>query len=248
VTLPLLISVPHAGLKIPPEVEGLCLLTPGQIKADSDEGARTIYALESVVTAFLAGDVARAFVDLNRAEDDRGADGVVKTRTCQRVQIYDSPLSEAVVELLLARYYRPYHSNLTKLAKRAKLGIDCHTMAEFGPPVGPDPGRRRPQVCLSDAGGTCPKTWLRHLAASLQEAFATGISVNAPFKGGHIIRSHASELPWVQVELSRAPFLSEEQKHERMLQALTAFCRTVFPRSPRPPGFSDRETSHKPAQ
>jgi N-formylglutamate amidohydrolase len=248
VKLPLLISVPHAGLKIPPEVEGLCLLTPEQIKSDSDEGARTIYALESVVTAFLAGDVARAFVDLNRAEDDRGADGVVKIRTCRKVRIYRSPLSETVVELLLARHYRPYHSKLTKLAKKARLGIDCHTMAEFGPPVGPDPGRRRPHVCLSDAGGTCPKTWLRHLAACLQEAFVTGISLNAPFKGGHIIRSHACELPWVQIELSRAPFLPEEEKRERLLQALTAFCRTVFPGSPCPRGVSDRKTPYKPAQ
>lgn len=226
--LPLLISVPHSGLRIPPEVEKLCLLTPEQITTDSDEGASTIYALQSDVTAFLAADVARSVVDLNRAEEDRGLDGVIKTHTSQRVPIYNDPLSEIVAEMLLARYYRPYHKKLSQLAKKAKLGIDCHTMSEYGPPVGPDPGRERPYVCLSNADGTCPNTWLRNLVSCFQEVFAIEVSVNVPFKGGHIIRSHSWELPWIQLELSRATFLSDEQKHELVLRAFNSFCHSVF--------------------
>lgn len=227
-TLPLLISVPHAGLRVPPEVEQLCLLTPEQIVADGDEGAATIYALKSKVTACLSSDVARAVVDLNRAENDRRPDGVVKTHTCQKVPVYCHPLAEDLVETLLSRYYRPYHKRLTKLAKEAKLGIDCHTMAEFGPPIGPDPGCERPHVCLSHAEGTCPHQWLAQLIACFERFFGERISVNTPFTGGHIIRSHASELPWVQIELSRGAFLSDAQKHERVVRALKAFCDSVF--------------------
>lgn len=226
--LPLLISVPHAGLKVPPEVEELCVLTPAQIAADSDKGAATIYALESEVTAYLTTDVARAIVDLNRAESDRRADGIVKTRTCQNVPVYKRPLSEDIIEALLTRYYQPYHEKLTALANQAKLGVDCHTMAEFGPPTGPDPGCERPSASLSDAERTCPKEWFIRLVSCFESAFGDEVSVNAPFKGGHIIRSHAAELPWVQVELSRAAFLSDEQKHEKVLQALTAFCHSIF--------------------
>jgi N-formylglutamate amidohydrolase len=226
--LPLLISIPHAGLKVPPEVEKHCVLTPEQIAADSDEGAATIYALESEVTAYLTADIARAIVDLNRAENDRGPDGVVKTHTFQKAPVYKRPLSEETIERLLTRYYRPYHEKLTALAKEAKLGIDCHTMVEFGPPISPDPGCERPYVCLSDAEGTCPGQWFEQFAGCFKSLFGDQVSLNKPFKGGYIIRSHASELPWVQIELSRGAFLSDEQKHERVLQALTTFCHSVF--------------------
>ena len=227
-TLPLLISVPHAGLKVPPEVEKFCILTPEQIAADSDEGASTIYAMESEVAAYLTTDIARAIVDLNRAEYDRKPDGVVKTQTCQKAPVYERPLPEDLIETLLARYYRPYHEKLKALADKAKLGIDCHTMAEFGPPIGPDSGCERPYVCLSDADGTCPREWFTEFVTCFESIFGEGVSVNAPFKGGHIIRSHAAELPWIQVELSRAVFLSDEQKHVRVLQAIKAFCDSVF--------------------
>ena len=200
------------------------LLTPEQIAADSDEGAATVYALESEVAAYMAGDVARAIVDLNRAENDRRPDGVVKTHTFQEVPIYNEPLPEDVVETLLARYHRPYHKRLTALARKAKLGIDCHTMVEFGPPISPDPGCERPYVCLSNAGRTCPAEWLKHLAVCFREVHPTNVAINHPFTGGYIIQSHASELPWVQVELSRSAFLSDEQKHECVLRALTMFC------------------------
>jgi len=226
--LPLLISVPHAGLVVPPEVEDLCILTPEQIATDGDEGAATIYALKSEVTAYLTTDVARAIVDLNRAENDRQRDGIIKTHTCQETLVYRHPPSEEVIGMLLARYYRPYHKKLTVLANEARLGIDCHTMAEFGPPIGPDPGCERPHVCLSDAGGTCSHTWFAKLVSSFENTFGDEVSINTPFKGGYIIRSHACELPWVQVELSRGAFMSDEQKYERVLQALTSFCNSIF--------------------
>lgn len=227
-TLPLLISVPHAGLNVPPEVEKFCILTLEQIAADSDEGASIIYSLESEVAAYLTTDVARVIVDLNRAENDRRPDGVVKTHTCQKAPVYERPLPEDLIETLLARYYRPYHEKLTALVNKAKLGIDCHTMAEFGPPIGPDPRCERPHVCLSDAEGTCPREWFALFVECFKSIFADRVSVNTPFKGGHIIRSHAGELPWIQVELSRAAFGSDEQKHEQVLQAIRTFCNSVF--------------------
>jgi len=61
-----------------------------------------------------------------------------------------------------------------------------------------------------------------------KQSFDSEISVNRPFKGGYIIRSHSSELPWVQIELSRAPFLQTCEKRERVIQALTLFCRIAI--------------------
>ena len=227
-TLPLIISIPHAGLTVPQEARDYCALSPEQILADGDEGAAEIYDLKSEVTVHITTDIARAVVDMNRTEDDRGRDGIVKTYTCYNARVYRKPVPEDVVEVLLERYYRPYHQRLSKFAADAKFGIDCHTMAAVGPPCATDLDCERPNICLSNAHGTCSQEWFEKLVHCFKESFDSEISVNHPFKGGYIIRSHSSELPWVQVELSRAPFLPTDEKRERVLQALALFCRIAL--------------------
>ena len=225
-TLPLLLSVPHAGLTVPSQVENLCLLTKNEIIEDGDEGAAEIYLpLQDEVSALVTTVVARAIVDMNRAEDDRRKDGVVKTHTCWDVQIYREFPAEEIVTKLIDTFYRPYHTNLSQHARHLKCGIDCHTMAAQGPPVGPDKGKERPAICISNADCTCPNEWITSLAGCFERAFEKEVSINNPFKGGHIIRSHAKELPWIQLELSRAPFLSNEEKSFRVLEALRNWCK-----------------------
>ena len=162
--LPVLISVSHAGLDTPPEVEDYCCLSLQDIIKDGDEGAGDIYYVHTQVQAFVTTSIARAFVDMNRSKDNREKDGVVKTHTCWNIPVYNQILPEAVVQTLLKKYYLPYHNKLSACADRVKFGIDCHTMAACGPPVGPDPGQQRPLICLSNATETIPKPWLEKLA------------------------------------------------------------------------------------
>jgi formiminoglutamase len=229
-TLPLLVSVPHAGRRVPQEVREYCILSGDDIIADGDEGAAIAYDLEGRVAAFVTTDVARAVVDMNRPVDDRGPDGVVKTVTIWNQPVYRAPLPPDVVDVLVRRYHRPYHERLSRLAagEGVALGVDCHTMAAVGPPVGPDTGMPRPALCLSNAEGTCPEEWLRGLARALECSFGCPVGLNEPFRGGYIIRSHANEIPWVQVELSRGDFLDWPEKGRRVLAALTLWCREEF--------------------
>jgi N-formylglutamate deformylase len=228
VTLPLLLSVPHAGVRVPDEVSGYCVLTRAQIIEDGDEGAAEIYHFPDVVAQFVTTDIARAIVDVNRAEDDRRADGVVKTHTCWDVPVYEPFPPDDMVEQLLARYYRPYHERLTASSVgEVRLGVDCHTMASIGPPIGPGPGAERPAVCLSNADGACPADWIESMARCFERAFEREVAINDPFRGGYIIRAHARELPWLQVELSRAPFLSNIEKRERVIAALGEWCAAI---------------------
>jgi N-formylglutamate deformylase len=225
VTLPLLLSVPHAGLGVPDEVLDLCVLGEEDIRRDGDEGAAEIYLpLRKDVAAMVTTEVARAILDMNRSETDRRRDGVIKTHTCWDVPIYRQPPSEALVSELVKRYHRPYHRALGRHAAGKKLGLDCHTMAALGPPVGPDPGQTRPRICLSNADATCPRDWMKSLSEVLAEAFGSEIAINHPFQGGYIIRSHAKELPWAQLEFSREEFLGAEEKGVRLLQALEKWC------------------------
>ena len=48
-------------------------------------------------------------------------------------------------------------------------------------------------------------------------------SINHPFKGGYIIRSHAMKIPWIQIELSREDFFSLEEKSIRPLEVPIAW-------------------------
>lgn len=221
--LPLLISLPHAGLRIPPELAAINLLSPEAIAADGDEGAAEIYGpLQDAAAAYVTSAIARAFVDLNRAEDDFRKDGVVKTHTCWDVPIYREPLDAELTERLLERYHRPYHQQLSAAAREEGIlcGVDCHTMAAVAPPVAPDPGQRRPWVCIGDGDGSCPRPWAEALRDTLAEAFDGDARLNDPFRGGHIIRHHAQELPWIMIELSRSPAIPRGEITERLMRAL----------------------------
>lgn len=225
--LPLLISVPHSGLAIPPEIEVINTLNQVEIARDGDEGAAEIYAvLKDQVTHYLYPEIARAFVDLNRRADDFSKDGVVKTHTCWDVPIYCRELDFREIEDLLSRYYHPYHARLSSLAcQEVLVALDCHTMADFGPTVGPDPGGKRPLVCLGDRNhSSCPKEWTLALADCLRRQFGDNISINEPFAGGFITARHSLEMPWLQLELSRDPVLSAQEKGNRVAQAIRQWC------------------------
>ena len=227
--LPILLSVPHAGLAIPPELETHNLLTTEQIAKDGDVGAAEIYALDEQFTKVIRANVARAFVDLNRADDDRRMDGVIKTHTCWKEPIYSEPLPDSLCRNLLDKYYYPYQQSLDDIEDDSIiLCVDCHTMAEFGPPVGPDIGQPRPHVCLGDANGqTLPSGWIEKLAKCFREFFGDSVTINQPFSGGYITRTHGKNRPWLQLELSRGGLMSNEEKRDNVFRSLNCFCSNV---------------------
>lgn len=225
-SLPLLVSVPHAGVEVPDFITPYLAIEHGEIVRDGDEQAAEIYwPLEGEVARFVTTTVARVVVDMNRAEDDRRPDGVVKTHSCWNVPVYREFPPDDVIQRLLNLYYRPYHAKLTALAGTGvALGVDCHTMAAAGPPVGPDPGRERPAACVSNGDGTCPDEWARSLAECLEAVLGRRVSVNDPFRGGYITRTHACEMPWVQLELSRGDFIGVHEKRNAVWTALAEWC------------------------
>jgi len=217
--LPILLSIPHGGTETPPEVAQRVVASPADVFEDGDAFTRDIYDLGESVVHVQSARIARAFVDLNRAEDDRppaNPDGVVKTATCFDRTIYSEPLDAEAVEELLARYHRPYHEGLDNAARNAGavLALDCHSMAAMPPPVAPDAGRPRPLFCLSNReGATCDEERLQELGRRIADAFgcpAGEVALNRPFKGGYITRRHGLRpLPWIQIEMNRSLYLAE---------------------------------------
>jgi len=219
VTLAVVVSIPHGGTEAPPELEDRVLATEADVFEDGDAFTPEIYAIGDEVAHLQAARVARAFVDLNRAEDDRppaNGDGVVKTATCFGRPIYREPLDERLTETLLAAYHRPYHAALEAVTAHPglELGLDCHSMAATPPPMAPDREAPRPLFCLSNAfGSACDDALLERVAASFAAAFEVSpeqVALNRPFSGGYITRRHGRRpLPWIQVEMNRALYLAD---------------------------------------
>ena len=226
---PVIVSIPHGGDLIPPEVSDEILLSPRDVFEDGDPFSRQIYDLGERVQAVVATGIARAVVDLNRAPDDlppHNPDGVIKTVTALGVPIYRNRLLPGEkTRLLLERYYFPYHNRLDAESKKPglELALDCHTMLPIGPVTARDKGRQRPLICLGNTGGcdgtgegtSCPVELLNTLKEGFHRAFADadvetagGVHFNDPFSGGYITRRHGSgALPWVQVEINRAVYM-----------------------------------------
>lgn len=220
--LPLLISVPHGGNQIPSEISNRVCITPKDQFEDGDALTQDIYGVKNEVLSYVEGNIARAFVDLNRDTKDRppeNTDGVVKSMTCLGKPIYHPglELDEDLIELLLQKYYQPYHDSIRRTLdsnKEIKLMLDCHTMEAVGPKISPDPGKTRPMFCLgSNFGKSCPTEMVQRMADCIKAAFALNdedVSINKPFAGGFITSTYANKpIPCIQIEMSRELYLAD---------------------------------------
>jgi N-formylglutamate deformylase len=249
--LPILISVPHGGTTIPPEVADRIRLTARDVLGDSDTFTCELYDFRHNVAAFIENPIARAVVDVNRAPDDRppkNPDGVIKTRTVQGLQVYREGRypEEGLISTLLQTYYYPYHERVAALldAHEVQLALDCHSMLPLAPPTKEHPGRPRPLICLSNRGDargmpkegqglpTCPPEWLQILADAFRHAFAHEdgeIKLNEPFAGGYISQHHhrRTGIPWIQIELNRKLYLVDQHFEPQSLRVAEARIREL---------------------
>jgi N-formylglutamate deformylase len=218
--LPVLLSIPHGGTDTPPEISSRVCISPKDQFEDGDALTREIYGIKDDVLACVEGNIARAFVDLNRDVNDRppkNPDGVVKSMTCLGKPIYHpgQELDRGITEVVLKKYYHPYHDLIRKTLvsnKEIKLMLDCHTMEAVGPEISPDPGETRPKFCLgSNFYESCPKEIVQKMADCIRVAFdleKEDVVIDAPFSGGHITCTYGNKpTPCIQIEMSRILYL-----------------------------------------
>lgn len=220
--LPVLLSIPHGGTRMPIEISDRVCISKKDLFDDGDAFTRDIYGLKDEVAGYLEGDIARAFVDLNRAKDDlppKNPDGVVKSKTCRGRPIYNpgQELNYELTNLLLKKYYDPYHKKIREnldSSNHIKLMLDCHSMEAVGPEISPDPGKERPKICLgSNHGKSCPIELAQKLARCFKTAFGLkkdDVVIDKPFSGGFITRTYGNEpKPCIQIEINRSLYLAD---------------------------------------
>ncbi|MHA7734761.1 N-formylglutamate amidohydrolase [Nitrosopumilus sp. S6] len=232
--LPVLLSIPHGGLKKPVELEGHLSITDKDLFDDSDPFVIEMYDLGDKVQRVIKTDIARAFVDLNRSLQDMppdNPDGLIKSMTCYEQPIYikGKEPDESLRNLLIELYYLPYHKAIQKSFEELdlQLCLDCHSMASFAPGISPDgANKKRPLFCISNQDGkTCSDEMLELLADCISDSYLIDreeISLNDPFHGGHITRTYGNNpLPWIQVEMNRELYLSEKWFNSETLSMKT---------------------------
>lgn len=227
--LPFLISIPHGGTRIPKELRDHVCITEQDLFDDSDSFTREIYDVSGNVDSLVVFDIARAFVDVSRAQDmlpPEFTDGVVKSATCYNRPIYKAGLhpDDVMIQRLLDNYYKPYHASIkAALGKtNVRIALDCHSMADIAPHISPDTGKR-PLINLGNAEGkACPSLITSLLRESFIEVFGlkeNDVVINQPFKGGYITRTYGNKpKPWIQIEMNRRLYLSGKWFNHKTLK------------------------------
>ncbi|MBI5517835.1 MAG: N-formylglutamate amidohydrolase [Deltaproteobacteria bacterium] len=230
---PVLVEVPHAGLRVPEDVLGVLAAPPEALRRDADLLVDELYAgcVERGAARLVAG-LSRYVVDLNRDEDDvdeltveglgrpgrQCPRGVLWRQTADGAPALSRPLSLAEYHARLERYYRPYHRALEDELQRlrARYGravlLAAHSMPSVGRSGRADAWVRRADVVpgtrgRSTAAGALIDVVDRHFRAA-------GLTVrhDEPYRGGATTArwGRPSEgLHAIQVELNRGLYLDE---------------------------------------
>lgn len=228
---------PHSGQARPAdmgEAAGLSLTT---LRSAEDVGVdRLIAGGPSRGVPLLAGQVSRAYVDLNRSPEEldpalvegeieaaptakvAAGFGVIPRKAGDGTILYDRRLSRAEADGRLERVHAPYHAALGDLMGEARerhgmaLLIDWHSMPSRAVGATAGRGRRGVDVILGDRhGAACRGATMRRVRA-LFEGQGWRVGLNAPYAGGYSTERWGRPdegFQAIQVELNRALYLDE---------------------------------------
>jgi len=229
-TLPFLVSLPHASSELPDHVRAQIALNEEEIRESSDLGTLEIFGSLPVRSVLLAR-WSRLLVDLNRSPTQRDRKGVIAQIDYQGRRVYRDGLfpDETELERRLSLYYWPYHHRLAQAVRNPETAVlfDCHSLVGIGPPEAPDPGKKRCDIVLGNNGdlqgkGTSQRgriTCGREKLGLIREVFEKvgfSVSLNDPYAGGFIIShygglfAHLGKLA-VQIEINQDLYMEEGQ-------------------------------------
>jgi len=221
---PLLVSFPHAGTRIPPELERR--MTPAALqRADVDWHLPQLYDFaRGMGASLLVARHARHVIDLNRPPEDEslypGQDvtGLIPLDTFRKEPLYQSGEEPDAAEVRdrVARYWQPYHDALSaELARlRALHGQvvlwEAHSICSVLPRffVG-----KLADLNLGTAeGGACAPAVQAAVEAQLAAQTTFAHVSNGRFKGGHITRHYGRPeqgIHALQLEMCQCTYMDE---------------------------------------
>jgi N-formylglutamate deformylase len=221
-SLPILVSMPHAGADIPDDIAAQ--LAPCALaRADTDWHLPELYGfLAEMGASTIAARWSRYVIDLNRPPEDTnlypGMDttGLCPVDTFGRERLYLPGLapSEAEIARRLELYWRPYHQQLRTeldrlLALHGRVVLwDAHSIASVVPRFFEG---RLPDLNFGTANGaSCDPSLTEAVVAQVPRRYS--VAVNGRFKGGYITRRYgqpASNVHAIQLEMCQCLYMDE---------------------------------------
>jgi N-formylglutamate deformylase len=223
---PLLISLPHVGTEIPPELARQ-LVPRALASEDSDWHLERLYRplAESLGASLIVPRYSRYVVDLNRPPDDQplypgasGGTGLVPTRFFSDDPLYRDGTGPDAAGIAARReaYWQPYHDALAAELARIKaqhghaLLFDGHSIRSELPWLFDG---RLPALNLGTAdGASCAPAITERLGALLAGQTRFSQVVNGRFKGGYITRHYGQPqqgVHAVQLEMCQRCYMDE---------------------------------------
>ena len=227
-SLPLLISIPHLGTQIPPDIAAT--MTPvAQRTDDCDWHLDHLYAFAKRMGAsILTPTYARYVIDVNRPPDGAnlypGQDttGLLPVDTFDKEPLYrDGHLpNDAEVARRRDAYWKPYHDALTGeiAALKAEHGKvllwEAHSIRSHVPRF--FDGRLTDFNFGTSNGASAVAGVAEELAAMVEQHGGYTAVANGRFKGGYITRQYGQPLEGVhavQLELSQITYMEEQMPY-----------------------------------
>lgn len=221
---PLLISLPHSGTYLPPELE--VRLQPRALDLpDTDWYVPELYDFfRELGASMLRATHTRYVVDLNRPPD--GAPlypGQRETTVCPTETFDGTPLyleegepTPGEIAERLCMYWQPYHDKLASLTRElARIHGTCilwdaHSILSQVPGLF---AGRLPDLNVGTADGrSCSPIILYRIVTSLGAQNRFSFVVNGRFKGGYITRHYgnpSAHIEAVQLEIAQCAYLEE---------------------------------------
>jgi N-formylglutamate deformylase len=220
---PLLVSIPHTGTDIPPEIEAT-LVSPWLSRKDADWWIDRLYAFSLELGAtVLRTTISRTVIDVNR--DPSGASlypGQATTGLCPTETFDGEPLYKRSAEpdaTEIARrteaWFAPYHAALaTEIARLREAHprivlYDCHSIRSVVPRL--FDGELPHMNIGTNSGAGCDPT-LQHRIADICAASPFSFVANGRFKGGWITRTYGDPtngVHAVQMELACRGYMQD---------------------------------------
>jgi len=221
---PLLVSMPHNGIEIPPVIADT-MHDYARLSPDTDWRLDELYDFAPELGAsVLVARASRYVVDLNRNPAGEplyaGADNteLCPTTTFDRLPVYMSAVPDKNEQSArVDAFWQPYHQRLAREldALRRRFGyavlLDAHSIA---PEVPRFFDGRLPDFNLgTNSGRSCAPSVTRSAERALDRFEAFSRVTDARFKGGYITRHYGQPdkgIHAIQLELSQRTYLADD--------------------------------------
>lgn len=224
---PLLVDVPHAGTRVPDELERRFTPAAAALPDTDWHVDRLVESAPALGAGLMVATHSRYAIDLNRGLDDvplydRPTTGLVPTETFDGQPVYaDRTPGDAEIAARIERFWRPYHARLADVlsAIRDRHGhavlLDVHSIRSRIPRLFDG---RLPDLNLGTHEGASCAPALKRLALETLSTFEDfSLVADGRFTGGHITRHYGrpdSGVHALQIEIAQACYMDENRPED----------------------------------